>query len=308
MDEYHGQATGMFGADEHLAGRMPSRGTELCTVVEAMYSYGIMFRVFGDVKYLDRLERIAMNALPATFASPAGGDMWAHQYLQQNNEINAIYASPHVWATDGPNSTLYGLAPNYGCCTANFNQGWPKYTFNIFFTSNNGSNAAIGIYAPSSIEYPNRIGGGAKINITTNYPFEDEIYVNIVNSEAFNLELRVPTWTTNTTVILNDIVILSSNDTENVKGTMYLVKIPAGNENSLYINWNPQFRIYSGFNESVALLRGSILYSMPIGEVFQTISVYPYQSRYVFLSFIFFILFYLFKYLFSNVAKSIMSQ
>ena len=34
LDKYHGQATGMFTCDEHLAGRNPSQGTELCTVVE----------------------------------------------------------------------------------------------------------------------------------------------------------------------------------------------------------------------------------------------------------------------------------
>lgn len=68
-----------------------------------------MFRVFGDVRYLDRLERVAMNALPGTFGSPRGGDMWAHQYLQQNNEINAMRTQPHVWAADGPDSTVYGL-------------------------------------------------------------------------------------------------------------------------------------------------------------------------------------------------------
>lgn len=30
---FHGQASGTFGADEHLAGLNPSRGTELCTIV-----------------------------------------------------------------------------------------------------------------------------------------------------------------------------------------------------------------------------------------------------------------------------------
>ena len=43
MDKYHGQATGMFACDEHLAGRNPSRGTELCTVVETMFSMQVCF-------------------------------------------------------------------------------------------------------------------------------------------------------------------------------------------------------------------------------------------------------------------------
>eukprot|EP00435_Cladocopium_sp_Y103_P040954 s158_g11.t1 len=38
IQRYHGQPHGAFGADEHLAGRMPSRGTELCAVVESMWS------------------------------------------------------------------------------------------------------------------------------------------------------------------------------------------------------------------------------------------------------------------------------
>jgi hypothetical protein len=36
----------------------------------------------GAVEFADRSERIAFNALPATWGSPRGGDIWAHQYLQ----------------------------------------------------------------------------------------------------------------------------------------------------------------------------------------------------------------------------------
>ena len=53
-----------------------SRGTELCTVVEAMFSYSTLFSVFGDVSFIERTERIAVNALPAAWASPTGGDIW----------------------------------------------------------------------------------------------------------------------------------------------------------------------------------------------------------------------------------------
>ena len=97
-----------------------------------MFSYTTMFGVHGSVPFADRAERIAHNAMPATWASPKGGDMWAHQYLQAVNEINAIKASPHVWQHDNAFSETYGLEPNYGCCTANFNQGWPKFAARQF--------------------------------------------------------------------------------------------------------------------------------------------------------------------------------
>lgn len=51
--------------------------------------------------FADRAERIAYNALPATFASPRGGDMWNHQYLQALNEVNAMVNDTHVWTHDG---------------------------------------------------------------------------------------------------------------------------------------------------------------------------------------------------------------
>ena len=87
-----------------------------------MYSYELMFAVHGNPAFADRAERIAYNALPATWASPKGGDMWAHisphishispylpispprwahQYLQAINQINAVKADPHVWTHDG---------------------------------------------------------------------------------------------------------------------------------------------------------------------------------------------------------------
>jgi DUF1680 family protein len=72
---------------ECFGGRNLNRGIELCAVVEQMYSLQHMFRVHGDPYFLDKCERIAYNSLPATLTS----DMWAHQYLQQANEINANY-------------------------------------------------------------------------------------------------------------------------------------------------------------------------------------------------------------------------
>merc|ERR1712195_365286 len=78
LDSRYGLPTGMYNGDELLpspATRNPSRGIELCGVVEAMFSYTTLFSTHGDVEFADRAERIAYNALPATWASPTGGDM-----------------------------------------------------------------------------------------------------------------------------------------------------------------------------------------------------------------------------------------
>eukprot|EP01084_Bolivina_argentea_P070770 128688_1 len=275
MDIYHGQATGMFGADGHLAGRMPSTGTETCTVVEYMWSFQIMFRVFGNVKYLDRLERISINALSATFGSPIGGDMWAHQYFQQGNEINSMYTQPHIWANNnGPYCTVYGLAPNYGCCTANFNQGWPKFASAIYFTLENA--IAIGIYAPSKTN--GVINNMASLNISTNYPFQDDINIFVNAIKSFDLYLRIPHWVNSGDVILKfDNKEINSNLILN--GTMYKLNIATIGNHEIYLNFNPNIRIYGGYNGSISLLRGSLLFSFQIKEEWEITETYAFDSK-----------------------------
>jgi hypothetical protein len=79
MDAMFGLPTGMFNGDELIPKpptRNPSRGIETCGVVEAMFSYTTLGAVHGSVRFFDRAERIAFNALPAAWASRLGGDMW----------------------------------------------------------------------------------------------------------------------------------------------------------------------------------------------------------------------------------------
>ena len=48
LTQYHGLPNGMFSCDEHLAGRDPSHGSELCTVVESMFSLERALAITGD--------------------------------------------------------------------------------------------------------------------------------------------------------------------------------------------------------------------------------------------------------------------
>jgi len=90
LDKYQGQVAAMFCADEVFCGRAPHRGTETCTVVEAMASLEYAFEVFGDPALMDRVERLTFNALPASLTE----DMWTHVYVQQANSVFAGKTGP----------------------------------------------------------------------------------------------------------------------------------------------------------------------------------------------------------------------
>ena len=73
MMALHGQASGVFSAGECICGKHPDAGTETCAVVETMESLGQLFTVTGETAYLDQLEQVAFNALPAAFFNGSMG-------------------------------------------------------------------------------------------------------------------------------------------------------------------------------------------------------------------------------------------
>lgn len=270
LDQYYGLPTGAFIGDEYLPPQplhYPSRGSELCQVVEAMFSYSVMFSAHGDVAFADRVERLAYNALPSTWASPRGGDMWAHQYLQSVNQIKAIKAIPHVWPADGEFAETYGISPNYGCCTANFNQGWPKLANAIIHTVEHPGQEGIAvvIWAPASAK--THYGD---VDVETSYPFGDEAVVTVHAERSTRLYLRIPGWATDAEVpALGGRV---------PNGTLVTVPVPAGNS-KFEVFFKPQLRIEAGGGNdlqqiSFSVHRGALMYSLPLGLNFTAVGTY----------------------------------
>lgn len=198
LNRFHGQATGLFTGDEHLSGKNPSQGTELCAVVEFMHSLEYLASVLGDAVFGDQLERIAYNALPATLTP----NMWAHQYDQQANQVLCSVAE-RAW-TNGPDANVFGQTPHFGCCHANFHQGWPKFAANLWMRSGDGLVAVA--YAPS--EVTTTVSGGTPVTVVaeTKYPFETDVSITVDPEEpvSFPLDLRIPAWTVNPTVTTPD--------------------------------------------------------------------------------------------------------
>ncbi len=257
LDRYHGLPNGIFSCDEHLAGLNPSQGTEFCTVVETLFSLEVALATFGDAALGDRIEKIAFNALPGTMTE----DMWAHQYDQQPNQVQ-VGLNSKPWTTNGPESNLFGLEPNFGCCTANFHQGWPKLVANLWMRTPDDGLAAT-LYSPCIVSTKVR-GIAVRLYEETDYPFRSQIRLTLQPERAvgFPLSLRIPSWATQATVSIN--------------GVQSPLAIQPGSFARIERTWKPgdrvdidfpmQPRISRGFNRAVSVERGPLVFVFSPGE------------------------------------------
>lgn len=260
-DKNHGQAGGRFSGDEHLSGRSPDRGTELCAVVEYMYSLEELYAVLGDNSLADRLEMLAFNALPGTITA----DMWAHQYDQQSNQV-LVSADERAWSTNGKYSNIYGLMPNFACCLANMHQGWPKFTQSLWMATNdNGLIAAV--YGPSRVKA--MVAGEIEVTVReeTSYPFSGTIRFIINSSKPvrFPLYLRIPGWADGVTITYKDRNIMPK----------------AGSTVRLFSRWDPDevitmeipmhIRFEKRYNNAFSVLRGPLYFSLRMEKEYKSI-------------------------------------
>jgi DUF1680 family protein len=262
LDTYHGQATGLFSGDEHLAGQSPSQGTELCAVVEYLYSLEVLLATGGDARLADRLERIAFNALPATF-SP---DMWAHQYVQQANQAICAVVEDRIYTNNRGDANIFGLEPQYGCCTANMHQGWPKLVSHLWMRAPDGGLAAIS-YAPCVVR--TEAGGSqVRIAVTTDYPFEETIRLTVTcdHPATFALHLRVPAWAEGATLTAGD-----GTPEALAAGEFVRVEHEWGEATTLTLHFPMRVQTLKRPHGAVALLRGPLLFALPVGAEWRTI-------------------------------------
>jgi hypothetical protein len=263
LDRYHGQATGVFTGDECIAGRSPRQGTELCAVAEYAYSLEVLLSVFGDAAFADRLERIVFNALPATF-SP---DMWSHQYDQQANQMECSARTGRPWVDNGPESNVFGLEPNYGCCTANLSQGWPKFAAHLWMRSPDDGLAAIA-YAPCDLRATVK-GAAVSVETRTEYPFRDDVRITVTSEQAvrFPLLLRVPGWAVGASIRLAGKAV-----TPSAPGCFHRIEREwkGATEIELRLPARPVLR--RGLNDSASVIRGPLVYALRMGEDWRRIN------------------------------------
>ena len=242
LDRYNGTAFEGFTGDEVLSGIDPTKGTELCSVVEQMYSYEEIFAHTGENKWAERLEVLGFNALPATLSE----DMWTHQYVQQVNQIacqKTMIMAP--WSTNGPYAHTFGLEPNYGCCTANFNQGWPKFALSTFM--HNGNKIINSVMLPSVLN-----DNGITIKLETNYPFENKMHYYIDAEKDFSFVIRIPSFAKN---------LMVNGESTEIKDLEFAIK---QGETEIELEFTSTPYLKKRPNDLCALQMGSLLFSVPI--------------------------------------------
>ena len=252
LHKYHGTPAGVFTGDENLAGRSPIQGTELCAVAELMYSLEQVYSCLGQAKWGDKTEYIAFNAYPAALSA----DMWTHQYDQMVNQVECSVITENVhFTTNSGSSHIFGLEPNYGCCTANMHQAFPKFALSAFMSADNGSAVYSALLVPSQLK--TEINGvKIKITLETDYPFKDTLSYKIQTESKINFKfgIRIPAWAKNPTV----------NGETAAAGEFYIIDKKWDGQETITVNLPSETELLEWDNGLYAIKKGALLYTLKV--------------------------------------------
>jgi hypothetical protein len=257
LDTYHGQVTSIFTGDEHYAGKNPSQGTELCAVVEYMFSLESLVSILGEASLVDRLEKIAFNALPATFKP----DMWAHQYDQQANQVICKISEDRIYTNNGPASNIFGLEPNYGCCTSNMHQGWPKFATHLWMKTADEGLAAIA-YAPCTVN-TQVADRPVQVELKTDYPFGDALHFAVKTDQPvkFPLHLRIPAWAESAEIGIGDDAPVPAK-----AGEFHRIQREWSGSTSITLRLPMRVKVQRRYHNAVSIERGPLVYALKMEE------------------------------------------
>ena len=252
----HGRIDDMPNADEGARDNNPTRGTELCSIVESMLSTEIAARILGDATLGDRLETQAYNSLPAAYAP----DYLGNAYYVPQNQVMAT-AGRHEFEQDHGDDAAFGAPSGYECCFPNNHMGWPKFVQSMWMaTPDNG--LAVLSYGPNTVTATVADGKTAQFNQDTTYPFDDAIEITYNGEDAtFSLQLRMPDWCASPSVKVN-----GQAQTGMVSGSYFTVERAWTKGDTVEIQFPMSVETTTEYHNTVSVKRGPLLYSLKIEE------------------------------------------
>ena len=259
-----GIPTGLWAGDELINYGDPVRGSELCTAVEMMFSLEEMLRITGDLQWADWLERVAYNALP----TQADDKYETRQYFQQTNQIECSRNTTRNFSTPHSDTDqVFGLLNGYPCCLTNMHQGWPKFTQNLWYATDDEGLAAL-VYAPSSVTA--KVAGGVEVNVVeeTFYPFDETVRLTVdftgkkVRTAHFPMKFRVPQWCAKAEISVNGEAV----DTACEAGGTVTIRRNWSKGDVITLNFPMQVSCSRWYDNSAVIERGPLLYALKMNE------------------------------------------
>lgn len=251
----NGQPHGIGAGTEFMSGKSSVQGVETCTVVEWMQSLETASRIIHDSHIGDQLEKVAFNALPAQFSR----DLKSHSYYTLPNQVKTAIGT-HGFTQDYNTGILLSPYSGFPCCRYNMHMGWPYFVKNSCLATPDGG-IAINTYGPMEVNAMVANGVPVTIDEQTNYPFEEQIRlnINIAKETAFPLMLRIPEWCTKPEVLIN-----GKNQSGVKSGAMYTIKRQWSKNDKVVLNFPMDIAVEKQVNNGVSVVRGPLVYALKI--------------------------------------------
>ena len=265
LEKEQGQIGGRFTGHEFLAdrdGRNPTNGSELCHVVELAYSLEKLFEIFGDPKYAEQAELLLFNSFPAACT----GDMWAHQYDQQSNQV--LCTAGRRRFDNSETANLFGLKPHYQCCLGNMHHAWPRLVEHQWMATEDGGVIAMS-YCPCSVSAKVADGCDVRITVESDYPFEGEIDITVALTQpaSFPVHLRIPSFTGT----YNDRTVVKADGKAHYPdpGTIFKLEKQWNNGDRIHLSIPMVVKCEKRSDHSIAVKRGPLYFALRVGEEYR---------------------------------------
>ena len=176
IDREHMLPYGLASGEEFMSGSGALRKTETCNVAAGMWSTLWMYRILGDRRCGDALERTFFNA----GAAPIARDFKTMCYYQSPNRLRSDSLPCEQPHCPGPRAIRFHQlgCPTVLCCVGAVNRIVPNYIMHMWMATADRGLAAT-LYGPCTVSASAGPGVPVKLACTTAYPFEETIRVSV---------------------------------------------------------------------------------------------------------------------------------
>jgi hypothetical protein len=251
LEKYHGNATGMFGADIRLAGSSPTRGIDVESAVEALESLVEILAETGSNHVADLIERIAFNVIPASFDG-----IGAVQDIVMPNQVEASYdRNTYFKESEFGNAYVTGRLTRGAIALLS---AYPTFLKGVCFQKANELDFKC--YGPCVID---TVVDGKRIRIKeeTGYPFRNTIVFKVEHAEGdpeIKINFRVPYGTTMQLVSGGQVV--ASGDTD------ISVKCVLKTGSTFMLKLDIPLLVHENKDKSLTLIKGNVLMASKLAE------------------------------------------